>query len=614
MAIAPEKRHDPIYEGSRIPQPIPSVLQVPEELRRSDDILEINFGPNHPSTHGVLRLVVELDGEKVVGLRAVVGYLHTGFEKSMEQKTWWKAIPYAPRMDYLSFQANELAFVMAIEKLLGIEVPPKATWMRMLLCELNRIHSHLVWLGTSALELGAISPFWYTFRERDRVLDLFEMVGGARMHTRYFQVGGLAEDIPRGFFDECRKFCEVMPKAVDEYEAAAHDNEIWLKRTKGVGLLSADDAIALGQSGPVLRGSGVDWDLRKAQPYLAYDQVDFDVPVYQNGDVYDRYKVHMDEMRESTRIVEQALEGMPGGPWIADDRKVVLPPREELHTSMESLIHHFKIVTEGYRVPEGEVYFVVESPARRVRLLRLLGRRPEAVARPLPGSQLRRARRRPRRCMRDALVADMIAVVGSLDTVMGEVRPVSELRRPDPGGRGAATRTRRSAILPALRTRAGAPRGWLPPEAFVEVADALDLTPAYCQAVASFYDMFHLEPVGQAHGRGVHQPLLRPRGAQHVVEAFESELGVRAGETTEDGQVTFRAVECLGGCGYAPGRRDRRPLPPSRRRRGRARRSWRSSVPTRELLLAGADERDLTKLAEYRADRRLRGAARRRGP
>ena len=204
MAVAPDRPK--IYEGSRIPQPIPSVLLVPEELRRTDDILEVNFGPNHPSTHGVLRLVVELDGETVVGLRAVVGYLHTGFEKSMESKTWWKAIPYAPRMDYLSFQANELAFVMAIEKLLGIEVPPKAVWMRMLLCELNRVHSHLVWLGTSALELGAISPFWYTFRERDRVLDLFEMVAGVRMHTRYFQVGGLAEDIPSGFFDECRKF------------------------------------------------------------------------------------------------------------------------------------------------------------------------------------------------------------------------------------------------------------------------------------------------------------------------------------------------------------------------------------------------------------------------
>ena len=417
MAIAPERPR--IYEGSRIPSPIPSVLLVPDHLRQSDDTLEVNFGPNHPSTHGVLRLVVELDGEHVVGLRAVVGYLHTGFEKSMESKTWWKAIPYAPRMDYLSFQANELAFVMAIEKLLGIEVPPKAVWMRMLLCELNRVHSHLVWLGTSALELGAISPFWYTFRERDRVLDLFELVGGVRMHTRYFQVGGLAEDIPRGFFDECRKFVEVMPGAVDQYEQLLDQNEIWLKRTKGVGLLSAADAIALGQSGPVLRGSGVDWDLRRVQPYLAYDRVDFDVPVKQNGDVWDRYKVHMDEMRESTRIVDQALEGMPGGPWIADDRKVVLPPREELHTSMESLIHHFKLVTEGFRVPEGEVYLAIESPRGEFGcyLCSDGGPRPWRVRFRAPSFVALQA---TATLMHDALIADMIAAVGSLDTVMGE--------------------------------------------------------------------------------------------------------------------------------------------------------------------------------------------------
>jgi NADH-quinone oxidoreductase subunit D len=417
MAIAPERPQ--IYEGSRIPQPIPSVLLVPEELRKTDDILEVNFGPNHPSTHGVLRLVVELDGETVVGLRAVVGYLHTGFEKSMESKTWWKAIPYAPRMDYLSFQANELAFVMAIEELLGIEVPPKAVWMRMLLAELNRVHSHLVWLGTSALELGAISPFWYTFRERDRILDLFEMVGGVRMHTRYFQVGGLAEDIPRGFFDECRKFVEIMPGAVDQYEQLLDQNEIWLKRTKNVGLLSAEDAIALGQSGPVLRGSGVDWDLRKAEPYLAYDQVDFDVPVKFNGDVWDRYKVHMDEMRESTRIVDQALEGMPGGAWIADDRKVVLPPREELHTSMETLIHHFKLVTEGFRVPEGEVYLAIESPRGEFGcyLCSDGGPKPWRVRFRAPSFIALQA---TATLMHDSLIADMIAAVGSLDTVMGE--------------------------------------------------------------------------------------------------------------------------------------------------------------------------------------------------
>ena len=268
MAVA-ERARAPIYEGSRIPSPIPTVLQVDPSLHEDDDILQINFGPNHPSTHGVLRLVVDLNGERVVGLRAVVGYLHTGFEKNMEHKTYWKGITYPERIDYVSFQNNELVFVLAIEKLLEIETPPKAAWMRMLLCELNRIHSHLVWLGTAALELGAISMFWYCFRERDAILDLFELVTGVRMHTRYFQAGGLAEDIPAGFYSECRRFADVMEDRVDEYEDILSRQAIWLERTQGLGFLSAADAIALAQSGPVLRASGVNWDLRKAEPYLA---------------------------------------------------------------------------------------------------------------------------------------------------------------------------------------------------------------------------------------------------------------------------------------------------------------------------------------------------------
>ena len=245
MSIAPERSRtrdwplvgEPPYEGTRIPARVPTILDVPAHLRDLDDILQINFGPNHPSTHGVLRLIVDLDGEQVVGLSAVIGYLHTGFEKNMEQKTWWKAITYPERIDYVSYQNNELVFVLAIEKLLAIEVPEKATWMRMLLCELNRLHSHLVYLGTSALELGAISMFWYCFRERETILDLFEMVCGARMHTRYFQTGGLAEDIPAGFYPECRKFVDWMPDALDDYLALLDRNKIWLERTQGVGLL-----------------------------------------------------------------------------------------------------------------------------------------------------------------------------------------------------------------------------------------------------------------------------------------------------------------------------------------------------------------------------------------
>jgi len=424
LAVAERRRTGaPIYEGSRIPQPTPTVLRTPPDLAATGDILTVNFGPNHPSTHGVLRLVVDLYGEDVTGLEAVIGYLHTGFEKNMEQKTWWKAITYPERIDYVSFQNNELVFVLAIEKLLDLQVPPKAEWMRTCLCELNRLHSHLVWLGTSALELGAISMFWYAFRERDQILDLFEMVCGTRMHTRYFQAGGLAEDIPRGFFPEARKFCDWMPRAIDDYETLLTRNQIWLERTQGLGLLSAADAVALGQSGPVLRASGVNWDIRQNEPYLAYGKIDFRVPVYPAGDVYARYRVHMDEMRESVRIVEQCLdrlETMEGDPWIADDRKVVLPPRHELHTSMESLIHHFKIVTEGYRVPEGEVYVAIESPRGELgcyvvsdggpKPWRVKFRAPSFVALEATAT-----------CMSDALIADMIAIVGSLDTVMGEV-------------------------------------------------------------------------------------------------------------------------------------------------------------------------------------------------
>ena len=420
MSVLPSTR---IYEGTRIPSPCPTILEIDPEQHPLEDILSINFGPNHPSTHGVLRLIVDLDGEHIAGLRAVIGYLHTGFEKTMEHKTYWKAVTYPERIDYLSFQSNELVFVLAVEKLLALETPEKAQWMRMCLAELNRIHSHLVWLGTSALEIGAISMFWYAFRERDMILDLFEMVTGVRMHTRYFQVGGLAEDIPEGFYAQARAAAKRMPKAVDEYEALLDNNKIWLERTKGIGLLSADDALALGQSGPMLRASGVDWDLRRALPYLRYDEVDFEVPVYPSGDVYDRYKVHMDEMRQSARIVTQCLdrlETLRGAAWITDDRKVVLPPREELHTSMESLIHHFKIVTEGFRVPEGEVYVAIES-ARGEQGCYLVsdgGPKPWRVHFRAPSFAALQA---TATCVRGTAIADMVAVAASLDPVMGDV-------------------------------------------------------------------------------------------------------------------------------------------------------------------------------------------------
>ena len=419
MSVLPAAR---IYEGTRIPHPVPTVLEIDPEKHRLDDILRVNFGPNHPSTHGVLRLVVDLDGETVAGIRAVIGYLHTGFEKNMEAKSWWKSVTYAPRIDYVSFHANELLYVLAIEKLLGLEVPRRAVWARMALAELNRIHSHLVWLGTSALELGAISLFWYCFDDRDQVLDLFEMAGGAA-DAHPLRAGRRARRGPAArLHRRGRKFCDSMPKSVDQYEAILDRNAIWLERTKGVGLLSASDALALAQSGPMLRASGVDWDLRRNMPYLAYDEVDFRVPVYPSGDVYDRYRVRMDEMRESVRIVRQCLDRLDetdGEPWIVDDRKVVLPPRHELQTSMESLIHHFKIVTEGFTVPEGEVYVAIESPRGEAGcyLVSDGGARPWRVKFRAPSFAALQA---TAAIVQDLLIADLIAAAGSLDPVMGD--------------------------------------------------------------------------------------------------------------------------------------------------------------------------------------------------
>ena len=299
------------------------MLRVDAESKL-EDILTINFGPNHPSTHGVL-LVVDLDGEAVAGIAAVIGYLHTGFEKTMEQKTWWKSSPTRSGSTTSRTSTTGSSTCWRWRSCSRIEVPRKATWMRMCLGELNRIHSHLIWLGTSALELGAISLLWYAFREREAIVELSELVGGTRMHTRYFQAGGLAEDVPPGFYDVARGFCKQMVKGIDDYETILDRNEIWQKRTKGVGLLSAADAIALGQSGPVLRASGVDWDLRKSTPYLAYDEVDFDVPVYGNGDVYDRYTGCMrprcgSRCGSSARCLDR-LQELEGEPWIADDRR-----------------------------------------------------------------------------------------------------------------------------------------------------------------------------------------------------------------------------------------------------------------------------------------------------
>ncbi len=333
-----------------------------ESLEPEHELLTVNMGPHHPATHGVLRLLVSLRGEEVLDLKPIIGYLHTGIEKSCEDQSYWKVIPFVERMDYLSYFFNMQAFCGAVETMLELEIPPRARYLRTIHLELNRIHSHLFWLGTSSLDLGAVSMLWYALRERDTIIDLFEMSTGQRMHTRYFQVGGVFEDIPVGFEQKLRAFCDEMPTRISQYEALLNRNEIFLRRTKGVGIVPRERLLELGVTGPLLRASGEPWDLRKADPYLAYGEVEFKIPVGTVGDGYDRYRVRMQEMRESVRIIEQCLDGLPEGPWIADDRKIVLPPREELATSMEALIHHFKLVTEGFRVPPGEVYHPVEGP------------------------------------------------------------------------------------------------------------------------------------------------------------------------------------------------------------------------------------------------------------
>jgi NADH-quinone oxidoreductase subunit D len=326
------------------------------------ELMTINMGPHHPATHGVLRLMLSLQGEVVRELKPVMGYVHTGIEKNCEAKAYWKVIPYVERMDYVSYFFQMQAFCGAVEHLLELEVPRRANWLRTLHLELNRIHSHLVWLGTSALDLGAMSMFFYCFRDRDRILDLFEMSTGQRMHTRYFQVGGVMEDVPTDFAARVLAFCDEMPSRVDQFEAILNKNEIFLQRTKGIGIVPKERLLELGVTGPLLRAAGEPWDLRKVSPYAAYDEMEFSIPVGTVGDGYDRYRVRAAEIRESVKIIRQCVEGLPEGAWIADDRKVCLPPRDELSTSMEALIHHFKLVTEGFRVPPGEFYNPIESP------------------------------------------------------------------------------------------------------------------------------------------------------------------------------------------------------------------------------------------------------------
>ncbi len=385
-----------------------------------DRTMILNMGPQHPSTHGVLRVLLEIDGETVVRLMPDIGFLHTGIEKTCEAKFYQQVVPLTDRIDYLCPMTNNLTYVLAVEKLLGLEIPAKAQWMRVLMNELTRMNSHLVWLGTHALDIGAMTVFLYCFREREEILKMFEAISGQRMMTSYFRVGGVSLEPPLGFFDRVRDFANRFPARVDEYENLLTGNPIFGMRTKGVARMTAEDAIALGASGPTLRGSGVDIDLRRDMPYSSYDKFQFKVPVRQEGDVFSRYLCRVAELRESNAIVKQALDGMPEGPIKANAPGIVLPDREKMKTQMEALIYHFKIITEGFAVPAGEVYQAVESPRGEMGYYIVS----DGTAKPyrvhMRAACLANLQTLPKMC-EGGLIADVVAAIGSIDIVLGEI-------------------------------------------------------------------------------------------------------------------------------------------------------------------------------------------------
>ena len=384
------------------------------------ETVTLNMGPQHPSTHGVLRVILEMEGEVITKATPVLGYLHRGIEKIAEDKTYHQIVTLTDRLDYTSPFINNLAYVLAVEKLLNLEIPLRAQYIRVLMAEITRIQSHLIWLGTHALDLGAMSPLLYCFREREETLDMFEMVGGARMNQSYIRVGGLAGDLPEGFLDKVRDFSEVLPSRIDGYETLLTKNKIWLSRTKGVGIISAEEGIELGLSGPSLRACGVKWDLRKANPYSSYDHFDFEIPTGENGDTYDRYLVRMEEMRQSNRIVKQVLDKLPGGEVNAYNPKVVPPPKEKVLSSVESLIIHFHLMTEGFEVPKGEAYCSVESSKGELgfyvvsdgsnKPYRLKIRAPSFVNLQSLSTM-----------SEGRMMSDIVAVIGSIDICLGEV-------------------------------------------------------------------------------------------------------------------------------------------------------------------------------------------------
>jgi NADH-quinone oxidoreductase subunit D len=396
------------------------ILEAPLAEGAKDQHMVINMGPQHPATHGVLRLVLEIDGEIIVRLYPEIGYLHTGIEKTCEAKFYQQVVPLTDRINYLDPLSNNLCYCLAVEKLLALEIPQKAQWLRVLLVELSRLNSHLIWLGTHAMDIGALTVFLYTFREREDILRLFEAVAGQRMMTSYIRIGGVSMEPPLDFLDRVQAFIRTFPEKIDEYSNLLTGNPIFRNRLKGVGYLSADDAIALGVTGPPMRASGVDFDLRRDMPYSGYENFQFKVPVSTDGDCWARYEVRLVEMRESVKIIQQALDGMPEGPVKADAPKIVLPDREKMKTQMEALIHHFKIVTEGFEVPAGEVYQGIEAGHGQTGYYIVSDgtAKPYRVHMRYPSFATLQALET---MCKGRMLADVVAVIGSIDIVLGEI-------------------------------------------------------------------------------------------------------------------------------------------------------------------------------------------------
>ncbi|MEO8099996.1 MAG: NADH dehydrogenase (quinone) subunit D [Acidobacteriota bacterium] len=381
--------------------------------------MTLNMGPQHPSTHGVLRIVLELEGETIIKAVPDIGFLHTGIEKQMETRTYAQAVTLTDRVDYLANLSNNLCYCLAVEKLLQLEIPTRAQWLRVMMTEFTRLNSHLVWLGTHALDIGAMSMFFYCFREREDILRILEMFSGQRMMTSYIRVGGVALEAPRGWQQAVGKFIRKFPTQVDQYEDLLNSNPIWTRRTKGVGFISVEDMLDLGITGPMLRGAGVNWDARKNEPYSSYEKFDFKVPVETTNDVWARYRVRIQEMRESAKIIMQALEGMPEGPIQADAPHVVLPQREKMKTQMEALIYHFKIVTEGFRVPAGEVFQVIEAPRGEIGYYIVSDGTSKPYRCHMRTPSFGNLQGLPV-LLKDTLIADSIAALGSMDFVLGD--------------------------------------------------------------------------------------------------------------------------------------------------------------------------------------------------